>query len=298
MRIFGSFSMGRSSAMMCHILQNDPEYTGTEKLYLMANTGMEDDRSLDFAHKVDKLLGLNLVWLEAVTHPDERKGCTHKVVTYETATRIKDARKEVHPFQAMIAKYGIPNVAFPHCTRELKTNAMISYARSIGWGPGTYRTALGIRSDEPDRFDKKAEERRFFYPLAERGIEKPDVIDFWETQPFDLGIDEEEGNCVACFKKTDLKLVRNIKRHPEPFHFTGSMEARYGGLWKHREGKERVFFRKNRSTADMMLLAASFDGLPDARLLNRKDKDAGCAESCEAFPPETESADAALLEGK
>lgn len=93
--IFASVSGGRSSEYMRWILgqHHDPEKIIT----LFANTAREDPRTLDFVKACDDQLGFRTVWLEAVVHPEPNKGTTHRVVTYETASR------DGEPFEAVIS---------------------------------------------------------------------------------------------------------------------------------------------------------------------------------------------------
>jgi len=136
-------SGGRTSAHMTKKLLD--EYGDKYNIIVcFANTGQENDKTLDFVNQCDKEFGFNTVWLEAVVH-NGRTACTHKVVTYETASR------EGEPFIEMAKKYGIPNKGYPHCTRELKENSIHSYIAEIGWEKGEYETALGMRIDEPKR---------------------------------------------------------------------------------------------------------------------------------------------------
>lgn len=258
---------------MCALLQE--KYPNAEIVYVFANTGKEHLKTLEFVDRCDRHFGLRLVWVEAVVH-QERKGCTHRIVDFASA-----ARKE-EPFRKVIAKYGIPNMSYPHCTRELKLNPMYSYIDSLGWAWGSYQVAIGIRSDEPKRILESASSNNIFYPLADAGIEKPDVLDFWKRMPFDLEIQEHEGNCTTCYKKSDLKHVINIKQNPQWYDFNKEMEKEFGALKADEDHENRVFFRKNRSTEEMFDLAAVFDEIPDIRHLNRPAEDAGCGESCEA----------------
>jgi 3'-phosphoadenosine 5'-phosphosulfate sulfotransferase (PAPS reductase)/FAD synthetase len=85
-----------------------------EKMFVFANTGEEDERTLEFVDRCDKEWGLNVVWVEAEVSPTKRVGTSHRIVTFETATRGPSL------FERMIEKYGIPNKSAPHCTRELK----------------------------------------------------------------------------------------------------------------------------------------------------------------------------------
>jgi 3'-phosphoadenosine 5'-phosphosulfate sulfotransferase (PAPS reductase)/FAD synthetase len=272
-KIFVSFSGGRSSALMCKIVLE--KYPDSEKVFVFANTGEEHPKTLDFVHQVDQHLGLNLVWVEAQV---ERagKGCTHRIVNYETASRKGE------PFEAVISKYGIPNKSYSHCTREMKLNPMYSYLDSIGWKRGDYFIAIGIRADEPKRIQKTAEKKKIFYPLVDAGIDKQDVLDFWESMPFNLEIPEHYGNCKTCWKKSDKKHVMLIKEHPEWYDFFSRMEKEYGlvkGLRQNDTGS-RTFFRMKRSVSDMIALAQAVEK-PNLLELNRPDENSGCSESCE-----------------
>lgn len=274
MKIFGSFSGGRSSALMCKEIMT--RYPKAKKVFVMANTGQETRPTMTFARMVDEYFGLNLVLVEGVTHSDQRKSSTHKVVSFAKASM--DGR----PFAGMISKYGIPNLDFPHCTRELKLNPMYSYLKSIGWKPGTYKIALGIRADEPKRVNPNAKKLGLIYPLVEAGIDKMDVLSFWQGMPFDLEQPEHEGNCKFCFKKSELKTIINIKNHRDWFDFPKRMEREFSHLRTDRENFPRVFFRGYRSTKEMLALADSVDP-PDPRILPRPEENNGCAESCEVF---------------
>lgn len=294
-RVKGSFSGGESSAYMARRMQLEcsDEY---EIKFVFANTGQENEQTLEFVRRCDEAWGLNITWVEAVVHPDEDKGSTHRVVTFETASRNGE------PFEEVIKKYGIPNPDFQPCNRELKLNAMNSYMRSIGWESGSYYTAIGIRADEQRRVNDKAAQSKILYPLIDFWpTDKQDVNDFWEEQPFRLRLQEHEGNCKTCWKKSDSKLFRLIAERPWIFDFNRRMEEKYG--WHgaphygvpQEDGKPRVFFRNYRSTDDLFAQAKAVGVTPyipikelrsnAARQFNL-DMDAGCSESCEAYPME------------
>src|SRR5674476_352644 len=84
-----SFSGGETSAYMTQWLLKDKRYD--EYLIVFANTGQENDETLEFVHKCDEQifapLGHRVVWIESVMHPGEKKSPSAKVVTYETANR-------------------------------------------------------------------------------------------------------------------------------------------------------------------------------------------------------------------
>ena len=132
-----------------------------ELKFIYANTGFEHEKTLEFLDRCDRHYQLGLIWVEAVVNPIKNKGTTHKVVTYETATRGGGVAEPV------IDKFGIYNKAYPHCTREMKLQPMASYMKSIGWGK-EYR-AIGLRFDDGDfaRVRDTASEDRILYPLID-----------------------------------------------------------------------------------------------------------------------------------
>jgi hypothetical protein len=246
-----------------------------------ANTGEEDERTLRFVHMCDEVFGFKTVWLEAVVHPGAGVGTTHRVVTYATASRKGE------PYEEVIRKYGVPNVVFQPCNRELKLRPMRSYLRSIGWGPGSYDTAIGIREDEPRRVKASASAERIIYPLVDMfPTDKQDVNEWWKQQPFQLGLQEHEGNCKWCWKKSLSKHMRLISERPEIYDFPRRMEEQHGFSGaRTNDGKPRVFFRGNRSTNDLFRLHQELkDG--QAPTPSDADRDAGCSESCEVFETE------------
>lgn len=189
-----SFSGGRSSAVMTKLCLE--EYGDTHEIVVtFANTGCEHPATLDFVRDCDRYWGFNTVWLEAVISPVDGEGVRHKVVNYETASRNGE------PFEAYIAKSGMPNPTNPGCTRNLKQDVSESYLRSLGWVQGkrlNYRTAIGIRADEIDRMSVHAERHGFVYPLVDKGITKAKVNAIMAAQPWDLKIPNDAlGNCFS-----------------------------------------------------------------------------------------------------
>lgn len=274
-RLFVSVSFGESSCYMAKRIRD--EYSDKyDIVYGFANTGEEWEQTLVFGNRCDKEWGLGAVWLETVVHYGERIGCTHKVVSFETASRNGE------PFEAVIKKYGIPNTPFPHCTRELKLNPMRSYLESIGWAKGTYVSAVGIRADEPKRLRGDAEKAGIVYPLAHWfPMTKPEINDWWYEQPFRLELQPHQGNCKWCWKKSTTKLVRIAQETPEVFEFPARMERDYAlvGAGIEESGPRR-FFRKRLTVSnifELSRLSSPQTHNPDP------DEDSGCSESCEAF---------------
>jgi len=260
-KLLVSFSGGETSAyMLWWILKNWTNKYDIKVVF--ANTGQENEETLLFVQKCSEYFKVEVTWVEAVVNPENRKGTTHKVVNFETASRNGE------PFEAVIAKYGIPNPATPHCNREMKLNAINSYMKSIGWKK--YYSAIGIRVDEFDRMNAKRKERRLLYPLiSEKPMSKAKINQWWNLQPFRLELKGYQGNCKTCWKKSDAKLYTLINENKSQFDFFEQMENKYSNfipesrikLMKER-GEEiptkTNFFRKNRSVADLVKEAENF----------------------------------------
>jgi len=287
-KVLISFSGGKTSAYMAQWIINN--YKDCEFLTVFANTGEECEETLEFVQKCNEAFGLNVVWVEASVNYGVRKATSHKVVDFESASRNGE------PFEAVIKKYGIPNVSFLHCTREMKLNPILSYAKSVGWYKN-YDTAIGIRADEIDRVSPSAKKRRLIYPLISDILTiKSDVISFWDNMPFNLNIKSYEGNCKVCFKKSLRKLMTIAKEHPEWYNNTIKWQDKYWGyIPDSRIGKLEppVYFYRKNMTADEIIDLSKQDfelAVDDAvtfshNKINGIDLDVsnGCVESCEVF---------------
>jgi hypothetical protein len=278
-RIACSNSGGRTSAFMTQKVREAYGHNH-EIVVTFANTGCEAAETLDFVKAQDDHWGTKTVWLEAVVG-GEGVGIRHKVVTYETAARNGE------PFEAFIAKYGIPNRMLPQCTSRLKTEVMEDYLKSIGWVRGVklnYCTAIGIRADEIDRVSRRARDKAWFYPLADWGVEKDEVLSYMSRFPWDLKLKGEHyGNCTWCWKKSFRKLMTLAKNSPEVFDFPKRMETQYGHVKASKFA--RTFFRENKTVADIVAMSQQpFEEFVDtnATQFNEKlDVGSGCGESCE-----------------
>ena len=264
-----------------------------EVVVLFANTGEEDERTLEFVRRCDRDFGFGTIWVEAVVNPKHGIGITHRVVNFKTASRKGE------PFEAMIRKYGIPCSSFPSCTRDLKLNPMKSYLRSIGWAPRTYHTAIGIRADEIDRMNPAKDDLGIVYPCIEwLPVTKTQVNSFWANDaPFRLQIRGYEGNCKTCWKKSKRKLMTIMLEHPERFDFFARMERHYAMVGPEfakgdLPGYKRSFFRGGQSVSDLKKevkkLPLTFVRAEDDRVKFDPDWDLGssCEESCEVFSAE------------
>lgn len=298
-RLLVGFSGGATSGFMAQWLlkHKSEEY---EIIFVFANTGQEDEETLLFVDKCDKYFGLNVVWVEAIINPIMGKGTRAKIVNFNTAYRA-ELDNGVDPFEAHIAKYGIPNMENLACTRELKTNTIKAYARSIGWKRNSYETAIGIRTDEIDRISERKDLDRIIYPLVSmQPMSKPMVNFYWKNMPFRLNLEGWEGNCSVCHKKSLRKLLTMAKRKPWKFNWIIKMQNKYGlfipATHAHNSKIQTPvrFFRKHLSAEDILEMSKQpFEEATDDSTVseNRQldmfglelDTSNGCSESCEAF---------------
>lgn len=294
MKLLISFSGGETSAYMTQWVLNNWRERYPDILVVFANTGQENEQTLEFVKRCDDYFGFNTVWIEAVQFPNERRAAGFKVVSYETASR------DGAPFEAAIKKYGIPNQKFKDCTRNLKQKPIEAYAKSVGWELGTYDLAIGIRADEGDRMSVAASKRRIVYPLiSAHPMTKPKINTWWAAQPFRLELKGYQGNCKWCWKKSFRKHLTIISETPEVYDFPRRMEALYGRIGPEFLKNDpdrpispeyrRTFFRGNMSVQDLFTEYARkkdmFTRADDDAAVFDPDFDvgAGCEESCEVF---------------
>ena len=293
-KLLVGFSGGETSGYMAQWLlsHKQDEY---EMIFCFANTGQENEETLRFVDLCDKHFGLNVIWLEAIINPVSGQGTRAKIVSFETASRNGE------PFENHIAKYGISNMENLACTRELKTNTMKAYCRSIGWSK--YYTAIGIRADEIDRINTRYKEERLVYPLASVkfgvSMTKPKVNFWWSQQSFRLQLKGFEGNCKVCHKKSLRKLLTIAKHTPEKFDWAIAMEKKYENfIPQTHQHNEKIklpvrFYRGHLSATELIEMSKKpfEEAIDDSRNnyiqteLFGMDLDVvnGCSESCEAF---------------
>jgi hypothetical protein len=284
MNLVISVSGGETSGYMMSRLLSSNDYDSISCVF--ANTGQENEETLIFIDRMAKYFNINIIWLESVTNHNEKKSSDYRVVSFDTADRTGKV------FEDMIKKYGISNMSYPHCTRELKNEPIKQWC--IDNFGTDYAIAIGIRTDESSRIPK-TNTYRTVYPLITGGIDKQDVIEYWESMPFRLGIENYQGNCKWCWKKSDKKLWIIAHENPLVFDFPKSMEEKYGLAGANDDGTKRVFFRGHRSAQDILNQSAEL--IDDAVYQYQRDLiireyhqspiGGGCSESCEAFTQES-----------
>ena len=279
-----SFSGGETSGyMLSRILSTDLSVYSSVSV-VFANTGEEHDETLIFVNKVAKLFCVDIVWIESMPYKERRKSSGYIIVDFDSASRKGE------PFERVIDKYGIPNIRYLHCTRELKNNPIKNWC--IDKFGKNYVIAIGIRLDEKARVPK-INSYRTIYPLICDGMTKDDVHEFWSAQSFRLGIENYQGNCKWCWKKSAKKLKIIAHESPSVFRFPDRMEKTKGLCGHNVDGTPRVFFIGNKSAIDILSDAADPDFDYDAEIKEVVDNyneslfEGGCSDSCEAFTQES-----------
>jgi hypothetical protein len=262
-RLFISLSGGATSAVMTKKiidkLSDQFDFT-----IVFANTGCEDEATLEFVERLSNNFGWNVVWVEALVDQRKGKGIRHKVVDFHTASRNGE------PFEQVIKKYGIFNQVNMACTDRTKLEPMRSYLKTQGFLFGkklNHLTAIGFRSDEADRCSINADKFGFIYPLVRWGITKRDVAKEIKTWGFKLELKGDHyGNCQWCWKKSHRKLMTLANESPAVFDFPEKMEKLYGDkrpeLKNNAEDGRAYFFRGNKSVKDIKEEASKKDFMP------------------------------------
>lgn len=140
-------SGGKSSMAQAIIIKKNYSHK-FEQICIFANTGMENEETLEFLDKCDREYDLNIIWLEAVVH-EHGKGNTYRITDFESAYRIEQYKEHLHPFHAHVRKNGIPNATYPQCSDRLKEQVIESYKKDNGLKG--VKQALGMRIDESNR---------------------------------------------------------------------------------------------------------------------------------------------------
>lgn len=264
-----SFSGGRTSAYLVHLMEQR-RLAGEDVHYVYMDTGAEHPKTYEFIRNVVREWGIDLHCLRVIPNPELGKASEYEELS------IADIGPDLIPWKRMLNKYGHPYVGGAFCTDRMKTVPFIKYCQER-FGRGNYHTWLGIRADEHKRLKPAP---GFSYLADISDFEKQDVIDWWEGQSFDLGIQEHLGNCVFCIKKSMQKVALATMDEPE-------LAAKFVDILEKEilTGREPVMYRGNNTLKSLIALFSdtSRDELA-ARMTSMRQYDTGsCSESCEAF---------------
>jgi 3'-phosphoadenosine 5'-phosphosulfate sulfotransferase (PAPS reductase)/FAD synthetase len=214
-----AFSGGRTSAYMLRQIIEANGGLPDRARVVFANTGREMPETLDFVQEVSQRWGVRVDWVEYLdTAP------RFALVSHNSASR------DGEPFAALIRRRKfLPNQRTRFCTGDLKIKPVARYLVAEGWD--AWISALGIRADEARRVNRDPQRERWqrWYPLADAGVSKRDVLGFWQRQPFDLrlpdfGGNTALGNCDGCFLKSEASLAMLARDYPERHAWWERME--------------------------------------------------------------------------
>ena len=215
-----SFSGGRTSAyMLWRVLQSGGGQLPSEAVVCFANTGKEDEKTLEFVQDCAVNWGVPITWLEFCDTKSK-----FEVVNFKTASRNGE------PFEALIRKRNyLPNPVARFCTGELKVLTIERYFKSID--KPEFETMVGLRADEPRRAAKMRKSK--LIPLFDAGVTQQIVQEFWRSHTFNLGLAFRDGvtasgNCDLCFLKGPHQIFSLIQEKPARAVWWAKMEETIG----------------------------------------------------------------------
>lgn len=223
-----SFSGGRTSAyMLWRVLQSNGGKLPDECIVAFANTGKEEEQTLEFVRECETRWSVPIVWVEY--RPDAPG---YAIVNFETASRNGE------PFEALIRKRQyLPNPVTRFCTIDLKIRVVAKHLRDKGLLTDGIDMAIGIRADEPRRVAKMRANNNSesvkisnIVPLADANVGVQDVIAFWDAAPFNLALPTYKGrtlagNCDLCFLKPAKQVLSLIQQRPSRAVWWAKQEA-------------------------------------------------------------------------
>jgi len=245
-----SFSGGRTSAYMLYRVLEANNGLPDESFVCFANTGKEEEATLQFVHDCETNWTCPISWLEFADVPGKLE-----VVNFESASR------DGKPFDHLTSKRKyLPNPIARFCTSELKILSIDRFMKSKGYKE--YETMVGIRADEPRRAAKMKDNK--LVPLYHAGIRQEDVQAFWKAQSFDLGLAFRDGvtplgNCDLCFLKGQKQLLSLIADKPERALWWAQQEEKIQGTFRKDRPKYSVMMKFAEQQTDMFDKEGSVD---------------------------------------
>lgn len=276
-----SFSGGRTSAYLVYLMERARREFGWNVKYIFCDTGVENPSTYAFIRNIIKFWNLyDLIILRAVVNPVLGQGNSYQV--FEPKDLMDStAMPPFEPFLSMMKKYGTPTAFGAYCSERMKKDVSDRYCKEH-FGKKGYVTWLGIRGDEPKRLKKKSGIKYLADLVPD--IEKSDIIKWWSYQPFDLAIEEQEGNCLFCVKKSTAKIALAAKQNPN-----------FLRMWlyhlKNKDIREKESYDKHimyRGYLSLNGIAQMFEDKSEQEIRSsmrsaKRFETGVCTESCEAF---------------
>lgn len=265
-------SGGRTSALM-HALTLA---ANQDQLHLytpcFANTGKEHEAALRFLHNIEDATKSAINWLE-FTAPErlgvEPKHSRYKVVDFETASRtgqpFTDYLETSLAYRREAKDIGPAALGAMRrlCTSYLKIRTMHKFVQAT-WGREAYDHFVGLRADEPERVARLVGAYAVVTmrtPLADAGITKAMVFDFWKQQLFDLEAPEHLGNCTLCFLKDEADQGTVAYEMPGEAAWWVKAQDRHGN-WRAGKASTRTIAAEARIRVEVIRTAVAGGASP------------------------------------
>lgn len=272
-----SFSGGRTSAYLVHLMEEKRKKEGWEVAYIFMDTGAEHPKTYEFIRNIVKEWGINLICLRVVFNPELGKGNSYQELS------VDEIGYDLTVWREMLKKYSTPyNPGGGFCTKAMKTLQYNQYCDEH-YGKENYTTWLGMRADEPKRLTYQ---KRVKYLADISDFDKDDILDWWDDQPFNLDLQEYLGNCVFCIKKGVNKVALAAKDEPEMAkEFMDIVESPNVRIIEKRKAGPLQMYRGKLSLRQVI---AAYEDVERDELFwslrsSKRYESGSCSESCEIF---------------
>ncbi|HAT1512375.1 TPA: phage N-6-adenine-methyltransferase [Morganella morganii] len=270
-----SFSGGRTSAYLVHLMEQKRVSENLNVKYVFMDTGAEHPKTYEFIRNVVKHWNIDLVCLRLVVDPKLGNGNSYRVMNAD------EICADLQPWVDACGKYGTPYVHGAFCTRTMKLEPFERYCKENY--PDGYHSWLGIRADEPRRL-KPRDGVSYLADISD--FDKQDILNWWKEQLFDLAIPEHLGNCVFCIKKGINKIALAARDEPGmAAQFMDVITSDTVRVVERRQQENKIMYRGNNSLES--IIAMFSDQTRDdiaATIRGTGGYDSGsCSESCEAL---------------
>lgn len=273
-RSIAGISGGRTSGRMAFMVR---------AILCFQNTSEEHAKTYDFVDRLEQELGRQIYRLEFRAPPRgeppikatfeivEHRHLQRKGEVFDDMLEMCLSYRAKHKGLGPVAPWARSRI----CTAYMKVRTQRKFCEWIGWGgPTEYTEYVGLRADEPKRVakmrarnaDRDTDERA---PLADIGIVKADVMQFWSSMPFDLGLEERDGNCKNCFLKDEADLAENMLEDPETADRWISREEKYGPM--RRGGRPSYRQVRDEAPTRMAIRGIVRDALIEGRDLDARE---------------------------
>ena len=109
-----SFSGGRTSAYLVHLMEQKRINYSWDVEYVFMDTGAEHPKTYEFIKNVVKNFNIKITCLRYVASMEQGDGGTFEIV------KLDDCKHDLKPFKGMIDKYGLPYLHGAFCSDRMK----------------------------------------------------------------------------------------------------------------------------------------------------------------------------------